>query len=92
MSGYDPADPATSSSGFVSPASVLDLCGTPCPLNFIRSQLALEKIEPGAWMQVDLDGGEPERMVCEGLMGAGHHVQVQSLRPGIVRLLVRRGG
>ena len=44
----------------------LYLRGTPCPLNFIRSKLALEKLAPGAWLQVDLDAGEPEEMVASG--------------------------
>ena len=37
----------------------LDLRGMACPVNFIRTRLALESIEPGDWLQVDLDGGEP---------------------------------
>ena len=40
----------------------LDLRGTPCPLNFIRTKLALEKLSAGEWLQVDLDA-EPEEMV-----------------------------
>jgi TusA-related sulfurtransferase len=87
-----------------SPSSCLDLRGTPCPLNFIRSRLALEGLEPGAWLQVDLDAGEPERMVAEGLRQAGHDVRLLNPRepaaaggdvplpPGAVRLLVRRHG
>lgn len=83
------------------PSTCLDLRGTPCPLNFIRSRLALEALEPGAWLQLDLDAGEPEETVAEGLRQAGHRVErvqtepqaspeaVQS--PG-VRLLVRRHG
>jgi len=86
------------------PSSCLDLCGTPCPLNFIRSRLALEALDPGAWLQVDLDAGEPERMVAEGLRQAGHEVHPWNpqepeaaggdapLPPGAVRLLVRRHG
>lgn len=72
------------------PVLQLNLRGTPCPLNFIRSKLALEKLELGAWLQVDLDAGEPEQMVASGLRGAGQHVQVQSLEPGAVRLLIQR--
>ena len=45
------------------PALQIDLRGTPCPLNFIRSKLALERIDAGAWLQVDLDAGEPEQLV-----------------------------
>jgi TusA-related sulfurtransferase len=74
------------------PTAVLDLCGTPCPLNFIRSKLALEKLELGSWLQVDLDAGEPEQMVASGLREAGQHVDVQPLEPGVVRLLIQRLG
>jgi TusA-related sulfurtransferase len=70
----------------------LDLCGTPCPLNYIRSKLALEKLESGAWLQVDLDAGEPEQMVMAGLRDAGHRVEREPLQPGIVRLRIRRDG
>jgi len=75
-----------------SAAVQLDLRGTPCPLNFIRSKLALEKLEPGAWLQVDLDAGEPEEMVASGLREAGHHVDLQPLEPGVMRLLICNGG
>ena len=74
------------------PTAVLDLRGTPCPLNFIRSKLALEKLELGSWLQVDLDAGEPEQMVASGLREAGQHVDVQPLEPGVVRLLIQRLG
>jgi TusA-related sulfurtransferase len=74
------------------PTAVLDLRGTPCPLNFIRSKLALEKLELGAWLQVDLDAGEPEQMVALGLREAGQHVEMESLEPGAVRLLIQRLG
>lgn len=71
---------------------VLDLRGTPCPLNFIRSKLALEKLEPGSWLQVDLDAGEPEEMVAGGLRAAGHHVECEPRPPSAVRLRIRRDG
>ncbi len=74
------------------PAACLDLRGTPCPVNFIRGRLALEKLAPGAWLQLDLDRGEPEQMVSEGLRGDGHHVQCQPLDAAAVRLLIRRHG
>jgi TusA-related sulfurtransferase len=74
------------------PAVQLDLRGTPCPLNFLRSKLALEKLELGAWLQVELDAGEPEQMVASGLREAGQHVQVESLEAGAVRLLIQRLG
>jgi TusA-related sulfurtransferase len=74
------------------PLLQLDLRGTPCPLNYVRSRLALEKLPSGAWLQVDLDAGEPERMVSEGLRGEGHAVLVRTLEPGTIRLLISRDG
>lgn len=72
----------------------LDLRGTPCPLNYVRARLALEKVPPGGHLLVDLDAGEPERMVAEGLCGDGHGVErieaADSASAG-VRLRIRRG-
>lgn len=68
----------------------IDLRGTPCPLNFIRSRLALEKIPPGSVLDVDLDRGEPEQMVTSGLREEGHEVVVESLGSTAVRLRIRR--
>ncbi|MEB3234876.1 MAG: sulfurtransferase TusA family protein [Cyanobacteriota bacterium] len=53
----------------------LDLRGTPCPLNFIRTKLALEAVPAGGHLRVSLDRGEPEQMVAGGLRTAGHGVQ-----------------
>jgi TusA-related sulfurtransferase len=87
----DPAHPLSSA-----PAVHLDLRGTPCPLNYVRSRLALERLSAGEFLEIDLDGGEPERMVAEGLRGEGHEVVVEPLLPGegasAVRLRVQRGG
>ena len=74
------------------PSAQLNLRGTPCPLNFIRSKLALEKLEAGAWLQVDLDAGEPEQMVASGLREAGHRVELLAGEAGAVRLLIQRLG
>ncbi len=70
----------------------LDLRGTPCPLNFIRTRLALEKLPIGASLQVDLDRGEPESMVHSGIQGEGHGVVVVAHPedPSAVRLLIQR--
>ncbi|MFO7629866.1 MAG: sulfurtransferase TusA family protein [Prochlorococcaceae cyanobacterium] len=74
------------------PVASLDLRGTPCPLNFIRARLALEKLPAGSWLQLDLDAGEPEQMVAEGLSAAGHRVELQRLDGAAVRLLIGRHG
>jgi TusA-related sulfurtransferase len=73
----------------------LDLRGTPCPLNFIRTRLALEKVPAGGELRVRLDRGEPERMVSEGLRAEGHHVEIRphDADPAAtaVSLRIRRG-
>ena len=78
------------------PEACLDLRGTPCPLNYVRSRLALERLPVGSWLQVDLDSGEPEDMVVGSLRSDGHEVcQVPLPTPQdgpTVRLLIRRGG
>jgi TusA-related sulfurtransferase len=56
--------------------SPLDLRGTPCPLNFIRTRLALEKLPAGSLLEVWLDAGEPEWMVSQGVRGEGHSVEL----------------
>jgi len=55
----------------------LDLRGTPCPVNFIRTRLALETLPAAATLFVDLDRGEPESMVCSGIQRDGHAVAVE---------------
>jgi TusA-related sulfurtransferase len=57
----------------------------------VRSRLALEKLPPGGLLVVDLDPGEPERMVADGLRGEGHAVENGGLVDGSVRLSIRRG-
>lgn len=73
------------------PPEPLDLRGTPCPLNYIRTRLALERLPAGSELEVWLDRGEPERMVSEGLRHEGHGVSLTPLDADTdaVRLIVR---
>ncbi|MFO0163130.1 MAG: sulfurtransferase TusA family protein, partial [Microcystis sp.] len=41
----------------------LDLRGTPCPINFVRTKLQLEKMTAGERLEVWLDAGEPIEQV-----------------------------
>lgn len=74
------------------PCQRLDLRGTPCPVNFIRSKLALESVPVGEWLEVILDAGEPDRLVSEGLRSEGHLVTAEPVIEGGVCLLIRRHG
>ena len=74
------------------PCQRLELRGTPCPVNFIRTKLALETVAHGDWLEVILDQGEPEHLVGEGLRAAGHEVLATPLPEAGVRFLIRRHG
>ncbi|WAS06578.1 sulfurtransferase TusA family protein [Synechococcus sp. C9] len=52
----------------------LDLRGTPCPLNFVRTRLKLEQLPPGTALEVWLDGGEPIQQVPDSLRQQGYEI------------------
>lgn len=53
---------------------VLDLRGTPCPINFVKTKLALEDLESGELLEVWLDEGEPIRNVPPSVKEEGHKI------------------
>jgi TusA-related sulfurtransferase len=57
------------------PDAQLDLRGTPCPINFVRTKLRLEQMSPGALLEVWLDPGEPIEQVPDSLTMAGYQVE-----------------
>jgi TusA-related sulfurtransferase len=65
----------TSTSTNLPPTEQLDLRGTPCPLNFVRTKLRLEKMSPEQVLEVWLDKGEPIEQVPNSLQMAGYHIQ-----------------
>lgn len=78
-------------SSFLStPDAQLDLRGTPCPINFVRTKLRLEKMSPGALLEVWLDAGEPIEQVPDSLTMAGYQVEKITDCAGYFALLVRR--
>lgn len=75
-----------------SPVQELDLRGSPCPVNFIRCKLMLERMTPGQVLAVTLDRGEPEAMVVPGLEQDGHRVEEEAGDQHWVALRVTCGG
>ena len=63
----------------------LDLRGVPCPLNWVKTRLALEQLEPGAQLVVELDAGEPIESVPASARDEGHDVTVEGTTVTIVR-------
>ena len=54
----------------------LDLCGFACPANFVRCCLALENLSSNQVLKVDLDIGEAETSVIDGLKEKGYKVKI----------------
>ena len=52
----------------------IDLRGTPCPMNFVRIKLELDKLPPGAMLQVTADGGDTGRDILRSLEQQGFPV------------------
>ena len=65
--------------------SILDLTGTPCPLNWVKAKLALEEMEPGQEIVLLLDPGEPIESVPQSAREDGHDVTVDGTRVTIVK-------
>jgi TusA-related sulfurtransferase len=69
----------------------LDLRGTPCPINFIRTKLRLEQLPVGTLLEVRLDAGEPVEQVPDSLRMEGYRVEtLEDCRDGSFRLQVLR--
>jgi TusA-related sulfurtransferase len=65
--------------------STLDLTGTPCPLNWVKAKLALERMGAGEEIVLLLDPGEPIESVPRSAREDGHDVTVDGTRVTIVK-------
>lgn len=68
----------------------LDLRGTPCPLNFVRTKMRLEQLEPGQLLEVWLDAGEPIEQVPDSLKMSGYGIEALAPQDDFYALQVRR--
>ena len=66
----------------------LDLRGFVCPLNFVKCCLALENLSLNQVLKVDLDIGEAETSVIDGLQERGYRVNILNKDPKMVSLLI----
>ena len=57
-------------------AAALDLTGVACPMNWVKTKLALEKLGAGDELTVRLDVGEPLESVPRSAREDGHDVAV----------------
>jgi tRNA 2-thiouridine synthesizing protein A len=70
----------------------IDITRDICPMTFVRTRLALDKMAPGETLLVTLKGEEPLRNVPRTAVEQGHEILSQQTDAvGISRLLIRRG-
>jgi len=70
----------------------LDLRGTKCPMNFVKTKLKLDEIERGELLEIFLDDGDPIRNVPRSVEAEGHEVlHTKKFTDGTYSILVRRG-
>ncbi|MFL5885164.1 MAG: sulfurtransferase TusA family protein [Thermoleophilaceae bacterium] len=66
--------------------TALDLTGVVCPLNWVKTRLALERLDAGDELVVRLDPGEAIESVPRSARDEGHGVTVDGT---VVRIVKR---
>jgi TusA-related sulfurtransferase len=73
----------------ITPDLQLDLRGTPCPINFVKTKLKLEQMAADQVLEVWLDPGEPVEQVPDSLRMEGYTIEAIDDRSGFFALLIR---
>lgn len=72
--------------------AVLDITAETCPMTFVRTRLALDRMQPGQVLRVRLTGEEPRRNVPRTAAEQGHAVLRQAEgADGTMTLWIRKG-
>lgn len=69
----------------------LDLHGVACPMNFVKTKLALEELNAGERMELILDEGEAMLNVPRSLKDEGHRVVKVDPLGETFRVIVEKG-
>lgn len=77
-------------SSSLAPDAQLDLRGTPCPINFVRTKLRLDQMPPGSLLEVWLDPGEPIEQVPDSLRMEGYGIEHIEDHSSYFALKIRR--
>ena len=66
----------------------LDLRGFACPVNFVKCCLALETLPVNQVLKVDLDIGEAETTVIQGIKEKGYKVNIVNKDLKMISLII----
>ncbi|GFP34277.1 sulfite reductase (ferredoxin) [Candidatus Hakubella thermalkaliphila] len=69
----------------------MDLRGEICPMNWVRTKLKLEELDPGEPLEVLLDEGEPIQNVPRSARSEGHRILNLKREGSYYRVLIERG-
>ncbi len=70
----------------------LDLRGTGCPINYVKTKIFLENLNAGEVLEIFLDEGESINNVPQSLKNDGHEIVGIEKQDGFYRVLVRKSG
>ena len=68
----------------------LDLLGTPCPINYVKTKLVLENLKSGDILEILLDEGEPMDNVPKSLENDGHQILKIEKQDGSYKVQVKK--
>ena len=70
---------------------LLDITDEVCPMTFVRTKLAIEKMAIGQTLNIRLRDGEPAHNVPRAVRDHGHEVlALEPVGEGLLELLVRK--
>lgn len=69
----------------------MDLRGEICPMNWVKTKLKLEELDPGEPLEVLLDEGEPIQNVPRSARSEGHKILNLKREGNYYRVLIERG-
>lgn len=70
----------------------IDITGETCPMTFVRTRLALDRLASGQVLRIRMRGAEVLRNVPRNAVSQGHSVlSLQTDAEGVATLLLRRG-
>lgn len=72
------------------PAATLDITREVCPMTYVRTKLALERIGEGELLEVWLKGEQPLKNVPRSAAEEGHAVLSIEKRGDLHRLLIQK--
>jgi sulfite reductase (ferredoxin) len=81
--GEEPASDETA-------VEVYDLCGTACPLNYVKAKLKLETLQTGDLLELYLDEGEALDNVPKSLHNDGQEIIATEKAEGFYKVTVRK--